>query len=62
MLLASVLTGDSTRGDPDYRVAPMVPGTMRRFDSLADDTVSPSIYVVQNPAQAVVSFIVTYTL
>ena len=61
MLLVEVVVGKWSQGAPGLKMCPLLPGDQCvRHDSLVDNIVNPSIFVVQNPAQAYPAYLITY--
>ena len=61
MLLVDVVLGRWAQGAQGDRMCPLLPGELfKRHDSMVNQIVNPSIFVVQNPAQAYPAYLVTY--
>ncbi|KAM4605807.1 protein mono-ADP-ribosyltransferase PARP10 [Discoglossus pictus] len=63
ILVAKVLTGQFTVGKQDMRAPPSLPDTtgeaLRRYDSLVDSALNPSIFVIFNDTQAYPQYLIT---
>ncbi|XP_053318441.1 protein mono-ADP-ribosyltransferase PARP12-like [Spea bombifrons] len=61
MFLASVLVGESVKGDPSLRRPPSKHGSLTRFyDSCVDDVLLPSIFVVFEKHQIYPEYLIEY--
>eukprot|EP00961_Rhodomonas_salina_P182056 2457549-Rhodomonas_salina.1 len=66
MIIARVVVGTWTRGSQATKIMPemKVPGdsgyTCCRYDSLVDDEINPTIFVIQQPAAAYPAYILKY--
>jgi len=61
MLVAEVLVGRWTKGRKGMSVYPLLPGEMyKKYNSLVDHVVNPSIFVVQHSNEAYPAYLLTY--
>ena len=60
IFFADVITGQYTRGDPNYRVPFSTKSNADCHDSVVDDPISPTVYVVFKDASVYPLYILTY--
>jgi len=61
MLVAEVLVGRWTKGQKGMKVYPLLPGEQyKKYNSLVDHVVNPSIFVVQHSNEAYPAYLLTY--
>ena len=61
MLLADVVVGQWARGGRGIKMCPLLPGEQfKRFNSLVDHVVNPSIFVCQHSSQAYPAYLISY--
>ena len=60
MFQVRVLVGETALGNASMKTAPVKSGTNRPYDSVSDNTNSPSIYVIFHDAQAYPEYIISF--
>lgn len=61
MILSKVLTGEYTNGKSDMKAPPNKPNKAELFDSLADNSINPTIFVIFHDTQAYPQYVIEYT-
>ena len=61
MLVVEVLVGRWAQGAPGMSMCPLLPGEQyKKYNSLVNDVVRPTIFVVQHSNQAYPAYLLTY--
>jgi hypothetical protein len=61
LIVAEVLVGKWTKGRQGMNTYPLLPGELyKKFNSLVDNVVNPSIFVVQHSNEAYPAYLLTY--
>nr|XP_009859537.1 uncharacterized protein LOC100185617 isoform X2 [Ciona intestinalis] len=60
MFVASVLTGEYTKGNRDLKEPPNKPGTSHTYDSVVDNVANPTMFAVFKDASVYPSYLISY--